>query len=521
MVNQFDIWEQNRGRTTSVAKEKTKKKPVNSALSKYIPALARGGKPGPDGLALQQDAWGNAMGQMQSVNATTPLVAGAQALGMGMAGYGMRKARDESEAGSAEYRKRLADALSGNADNATLMGLAFDPWADQAGSAAALKMWERNNPTEDQLLQRKAAQQQYDAGAFELSQAQEEADRAEQLRLGRQSAVEKYYNDPDYKAQGGDLFSPDMQMFNRQNGISGVDPRDSVMHDQLKPYIDARDYDKAFETMVSPDDKGDFIEVDGALYNTKTGEWTQSPTGGETDDITEYQKAVEQGFEGSFMDYQVQMKKAGATSNNFVQTGENAYAKKRAEGFADFATEADKGEASATRMLMTLDSMTNAMNSPDFYSGAGAEQVMAFKQAIVAMGGDPSSVKDMESFGAQAKQLALDAMGGSLGTGFSNADRDFVLGQVPGLGYTAQGNAALIEINRRMAKRKIEVARRARAYEAEHGQLDAKFMQELSVWAEANPVFGGISAPRVPQRPPADLSDGDLQNLLNQPIGGN
>ena len=82
-------------------------------------------------------------------------------------------------------------------------------------------------------------------------------------------------------------------------------------------------------------------------------------------------------------------------------------------------------------------------------------------------------------------------MGGSLGTGFSNADRDFVVGQVPNLQNTPRGNKAVIAINRKMQERKIEIARMARDYEVQNGRLDAGFMQQLSQWAEAHPLFKG------------------------------
>lgn len=208
MVNQFDIWGQNRGRTQSVVKEKPKKASATaqSVLQKYIPALASGtGRVGPDTLAGRRDAWGNALSQMQNVNATNPLLAGAQAVGMGIAGYGMGKANADSEAGTAEYRARLAKALSGGSSE-ELMSLATDPYADSQSSALALKMWERNNPSQDQLLQRQAAEMQLKGSQFDYDQAKDKADREEQLRLGKQSAVGKFAN--DFTAQGGDLFSP-------------------------------------------------------------------------------------------------------------------------------------------------------------------------------------------------------------------------------------------------------------------------------------------------------------------------
>lgn len=188
MVNQFDMWGRNRGRTQSVVREKptTSSATTPSMLQKYIPALAAGGRVGPAGLASQRDAWDTAMAQMQGVNATSPLVAGAQALGMGLAGYGSGKATRDSEAGSAEYRARLSKALSGEkVDNATLMQLAFDPYADQAGSAASLKMWERNNPTPSEQLALETAKLQKQKTEYDIAHQADPAYSVQQDADGR------------------------------------------------------------------------------------------------------------------------------------------------------------------------------------------------------------------------------------------------------------------------------------------------------------------------------------------------
>jgi len=525
MVNQFDMWGQNRGRTQSVVKDKPKKASATSQsmLQKYIPALARGGRSGPDTLAGQRDAWGNAMSQMQSVNATNPLLAGAQTLGMGLAGYGIGKANRESEAGTAEYRARLAKALNGGS-NEELMSLANDPYADSQSSALALKMWERNNPTPDQLLQRQAAEMQLKGSKFDYDQATMKADRDEQLRLGKQSAVGKFEN--DFTAQGGDLFSPEMQMGLRERGIEGVNPMDTLKYDQVKPYIDARDYETAFDTMVTPLDKGDFIESNGSIYNTRTGQWTENPNGsGLTDDIKEWnQNNRDRAARGEqplpFEAYMTTMKKAGASNMTVDMKGQNAYALERGKGFATMAGEIDNSSRSANSMLNTMDTMANAMNNPNFYSGPMAEQVKAFRQVIVAMGGDPNLVSSMETFGAQASKMALDKMGGSLGAGFSNADRDFIRSQVMSLDYTPAGNAALMEINRRIARREIEMANLMRRYEAEKGQVDAGFMQVMSDYAEQNPLFANVKPTATP-RAPREMSDDELGSVLSSPIGEN
>lgn len=66
------------------------------------------------------------------------------------------------------------------------------------------------------------------------------------------------------------------------------------------------------------------VGADSALYNEDTGEWMQPPGGGvgkPTDDIREFQLAKEQGFPGTFLDYQIKMREAGRAQTT-INTGD-------------------------------------------------------------------------------------------------------------------------------------------------------------------------------------------------------
>lgn len=199
-------------------------------------------------------------------------------------------------------------------------------------------------------------------------------------------------------------------------------------------------------------------------------------------------------------------------------TGEKEYEKVRGKGFADIANEIDKDERAAFKTLNSLRAMEQQIARPDFYSGFGANQLMTLKRFGTSMGFDPKQVTGMESFNALSKQAALDTMGGSLGTGFSNADRDFVIDQVPNIGNTPEGNKAVIQINRALQTRKIEIARLARTYEKQHGQIDEGFHSELSQWAEANPLFADTSAAPGGARnsDPSSMTDEELMRALGR-----
>ncbi len=224
-----------------------------------------------------------------------------------------------------------------------------------------------------------------------------------------------------------------------------------------------------------------------------------------TDDMREYQLYVEQenaaGREPmSFIDYMQGIKKAGATTVN-TGDGSTAYRKKVDEGFAETYLKIQDEAKAGRRALNSFDVMEQTLSDPKFYSGIGGDQSLQLKRLGRFLGLQEEGVTSMEAFNALSKQAALDVMGGSLGTGFSNADRDFVIGQVPNLGNTKEGNQSLIEIQRRLATRKIEIAELATQYEQEHGQLDSGFDAYLSDWAETNPLFqpGEFGAPGAKQ----------------------
>jgi hypothetical protein len=189
----------------------------------------------------------------------------------------------------------------------------------------------------------------------------------------------------------------------------------------------------------------------------------------------------------AFPQWDQERRKSSATTISMA--GENEYAKTRGKGFAETANKIDADEQAAFKTINALNAMEQQIADPKFYSGIGSSQVQTLKRTAAAIGIDSKAVTSIESFNSLSKQAALDVMGGSLGTGFSNADRDFVIDQVPNLGNTPEGNKALINIHMAMQGRKIEIARMARAYEQENGRLDASFFAELSEWAEQNPLF--------------------------------
>lgn len=175
-----------------------------------------------------------------------------------------------------------------------------------------------------------------------------------------------------------------------------------------------------------------------------------------------------------------------------IAGGEKSYDQTVGKGYGEKFLDLQNQAASAQGALNSFDIMEQALSQPGFYSGFGADQVTALKRFGNMLGFDAEGIESMEAFNAMTKDAALDAMGGSLGTGFSNADRDFVIDQVANLGNTPQGNAALIRIQRKISQRKIEMADQARLYAQQHdGRIDAGFDDFMRQWAQENPLFDG------------------------------
>jgi hypothetical protein len=208
-----------------------------------------------------------------------------------------------------------------------------------------------------------------------------------------------------------------------------------------------------------------------------------------TNDIKEYQQAKREGYGGDFRQWQIDMRQAGA--QNITVGSEKGYDKTIGEGYGKRFLDIQEGSQTAQRALNALDVMQGAMADPGFYSGAGAEKIKGLKRLGSAIGiANAEGIDSIETFNAMAKQAALDTMGGSLGSGFSNADRDFVLDQVPSLANTPGGNQRLITVQRALNTRKQDVARLAREYATQNGgRIDVGFDDYLAKWSEQNPLF--------------------------------
>ena len=163
--------------------------------------------------------------------------------------------------------------------------------------------------------------------------------------------------------------------------------------------------------------------------------------------------------------------------------------------------------------------MKAAVSDPNFVSGGPMEGefLLKAKQWGKAFGWDPEGLTSMEAFNALSKTSVMSSVE-SLGAGMSEGDRQFIVGQVPNLGYSKGGNLAIIEVQEKIQRRNMEVAKQAREYRKLHGHLDEGFDDKLAAWSELNPLFkpedierimkiGTTPDPVEPPPPPAAGED--------------
>jgi hypothetical protein len=126
--------------------------------------------------------------------------------------------------------------------------------------------------------------------------------------------------------------------------------------------------------------------------------------------------------------------------------------------------------AAAAKTLPTLRRMQQL--SPDAFAGAAAPGFQLARSMLSSFGIPPGPVPKGEEFTALSNQLTTQAMGGSLGSGVSNADVTFMQNQNPAFWQTREGREMLLKGATAIKQREVEVAKWANEYRKKNGSLD-------------------------------------------------
>ena len=181
----------------------------------------------------------------------------------------------------------------------------------------------------------------------------------------------------------------------------------------------------------------------------------------------------------------------GTTVTTALPEQEKAYDKGMGEWAVKTYTGLQDAAASAGDQIANLSRMETLMSDPNFRSGTGTDAIVSMQKLVEALGGNPADVGSIEAFRAASTQAVMASLGGSLGAGFSNADRDFVMSMTANLDNSVQGNKMILSAQKKIAQRKIELARLADEYIAQNGRLDANWPMVMRQYADQNPLFGG------------------------------
>jgi hypothetical protein len=155
------------------------------------------------------------------------------------------------------------------------------------------------------------------------------------------------------------------------------------------------------------------------------------------------------------------------------------------KGIADAGAQANAKIAGFKQIDRLLGNFEGGKLAPMGLDIASAANSIGFKM-------DPK-MQNAQAADAISKQLVLSLSGGSLGTGFSNADRTFMEAQAPGLLQSAGGRRQIVSIGIATAQRQQDVAAKARQWQDRFGRIDAAdgtgkhFQDYLDAWAEAHP----------------------------------
>ena len=170
---------------------------------------------------------------------------------------------------------------------------------------------------------------------------------------------------------------------------------------------------------------------------------------------------------------------------------EKEYSKKIGGAAADREIKIMDAGTNARSTLRTIQIQENLIQDPAFQSGTGQELFNNASQLLERFGIGESDLASATAFRAFANKSVLDSLGGSLGTGVSNADVTFINNTVENLNNSGEGIALLLQLRRKLAERDIATANEMYKWKQRTNKtmLDSDWELYIQEWAEQNPLF--------------------------------
>jgi len=216
--------------------------------------------------------------------------------------------------------------------------------------------------------------------------------------------------------------------------------------------------------------------------------------GGEgTANQRDYIEAVRGGYKGSFFDYQMEMKKAGA--NQTIFSGENELSKSLGKAAGDMVIDSNKAISQSQQNLRDLREMNNYNENPKVYKGPFADPVHRIKQTAEILGIPVEGTGPEQQWRSISSKLALatrsTSEGGGLPGSMSDADRNFVVAIQPGVQNTPSGNRLMIKIGQRRERFRIDYNMEQQRYIMEHKGVDG-LPENMEAWSQKHDYLADL-----------------------------
>jgi len=212
------------------------------------------------------------------------------------------------------------------------------------------------------------------------------------------------------------------------------------------------------------------------------------------DTVKKYMFARSQGYQGSLMDYETDLKKAGATAITNNMRGENAEAAAIGKAAGERAAETMKTAGAATKSLANVSRIEALLNQVSQGKLEPARMTVSAWAKSLGLNNDAAEVLGLDPKGvgsAQALQALInESVVGKIGSGgfpannFSDADREFLVGIFPQLGNDPRANKILIETAKRVYQTDREKGRAWLAFRRNPNTRDRSFDDFEMEWAD-------------------------------------
>lgn len=251
---------------------------------------------------------------------------------------------------------------------------------------------------------------------------------------------------------------------------------------------------KLLESAMTPKSGKDrYISTGQGVFDTQTQAYVPG-TEKKPDPTTtqrDFETAKSQGYQGSFFDYQRDLKQAGASNVNIGH--EKEYDKTRGKSLGEEFGTLQTNAQQATNRIGQLRQIDSLLSNPNVYTGTGAQAINALKRTAQTLLGQENieGVADADVARRISLEMALSLREDLLGPGvMSDPDRRMLESVPPNIGDSAEGRKLLVELMTAKEQRKIEIGQLAREYaERNNGRLDDGWHAALARYSAQNPVF--------------------------------